>query len=59
MAISKVIRPVSDVKVGIKAETSFGGGLADDTAFRQLPIVQVQKPVFNTFRESRSLSGRG
>tara|TARA_Y100001963_G_scaffold20437_1_gene26094 strand:+ start:1767 stop:2852 length:1086 start_codon:yes stop_codon:yes gene_type:complete len=59
MAISKVIRPVSDVKVGIKGEGSFGNGLADDTAFRQLPIVQVQKPTFNTFRESRLLSGRG
>ena len=59
MAISKVIRPVSDIKVGIKGEGSFGNGLADDTAFRQLPIVQVQKPVFNTFRESRLLSGRG
>ena len=42
MAISKVIRPVSDVKVGIKGEGSFGNGLADDTAFRQLPIVFVR-----------------
>ena len=46
MAISKVIRPISDVRVGIKAESSFGAGLDNDgtdvTAYRQLPFVQVQ-----------------
>ena len=63
MAISKVIRPISDVRVGIKAESSFGAGLDNDgtdgTAYRQLPVVQVQKPTFNITRESRLLSGRG
>ena len=63
MAISKVIRPISDVRVGIKAESSFGAGLDNDgtdgTAYRQLPVVQVQKPTFNVTRESRLLSGRG
>ena len=65
MAISKVIRPISDVRVGIKAETdgNFGAGLDNDgtdgTAYRQLPVVQVQKPTFNVTRESRLLSGRG
>ena len=45
MAISKVIRPISDVRVGIKAESTFGAGLDNDgtdgTAYRQLPVVQV------------------
>ena len=63
MAISDKVMPISKVVAGIKAETSFGVGLdnaGDDTvAFRQLPIVQVQKPVFNITRESRLLSGRG
>ena len=57
MAISKVVRPISDVRVGIKAETTFGAGLDNDgtdgTAYRQLPVVQVQKPTFNITRESR------
>lgn len=57
------VQPISDVKVGIKAEASFGVGVdvsgADGTAYRQLPVVQVGKPVFNTTRESRLLSGRG
>lgn len=63
MAISKVIRPISDVRCGIKAEATFGTGLDNDgtdgTAYRQLPIVQVTKPTFNITRESRLLSGRG
>ena len=62
MADSRVL-PISDVKVGIKAETSFGVGLDsagnDSTNYRQLPIMQVQKPTFNITRESRLLSGRG
>ena len=62
MASTKVM-PISKVVAGIKAETSFGVGLDssgdEGTAFRQLPIVQVQKPVFNITRESRLLSGRG
>ena len=63
MAISDKVMPISKVVAGIKAETSFGVGLDssgdEGTAFRQLPIVQVQKPVFNITRESRLLSGRG
>ena len=63
MAISGKVVPISKVVAGIKAETSFGVGLDssgdEGTAFRQLPIVQVQKPVFNITRESRLLSGRG
>ena len=63
MAISKVIRPISDVRVGILGESSFGVGIDNDgtdgQAYRQLPVVQVQKPTFNITRESRLLSGRG
>jgi len=63
MAISSKVVPISKVVAGIKAETSFGVGLDsagdEGTAFRQLPIVQVQKPTFNVTRESRLLSGRG
>tara|TARA_R100001509_G_scaffold160992_1_gene129525 strand:- start:706 stop:1791 length:1086 start_codon:yes stop_codon:yes gene_type:complete len=63
MAISPKVIPISDVKVGIKGETSFGVGLDssgnDGTAYRQLPVVQAEKPTFNIFRESRLLSGRG
>ena len=63
MAINAKVLPISKVVAGIKAETSFGVGLDssgdEGTAFRQLPIVQVQKPVFNITRESRLLSGRG
>ena len=63
MAISTTVIPISDVKMGIKGETTFGAGLdssgADGTAYRQLPIVQVTKPTFNITRESRLLSGRG
>ena len=64
MADARVL-PISNVKAGIKAETdgNFGVALdssgADDTAYRQLPIVQVQKPTFNITRESRLLSGKG
>ncbi len=62
MADARVL-PISNIKAGIKAETSFGVGLDtnanDSTAYRQLNIVQVQKPVFNITRESRLLSGRG
>ena len=63
MAISDKVVPISKVIAGIKAESSFGVALdvsGDDTiAYRQLPIVQVQKPTFNITRESRLLSGRG
>ena len=63
MAISKVIRPISDVRVGILGESSFGVGIDNDgtdgTAYRQLPVMQVTKPTFNVTRESRLLSGRG
>lgn len=62
MADTRVL-PVSNVKYGLKAETSFGVGLdntgADDTAFITQPAVQVEKPAFNILRESRLLSGRG
>ena len=62
MADARVL-PISDVKVGIKAESSFGVGLDsagnDGTAYRQLPVMQPSKPTFNVTRESRLLSGRG
>ena len=62
MADARVL-PISDVKVGIKAESSFGVGLdssgPDGTAYRQLPVMQPSKPTFNDTRESRLLSGRG
>lgn len=63
MAIDTGVNIISDVKVGIKGETSFGVGLdvsgADTTAYRQLPVVQPTKPTFETTRQSRLLSGRG
>ena len=63
MAISTAVIPISDVKMGIKGETTFGVGIdssgADGTAYRQLPVVQATKPTFNITRESRLLSGRG
>ena len=63
MAISTTVIPISDVKMGIKGETTFGSGIdssgADGTAYRQLPVVQATKPTFNITRESRLLSGRG
>ena len=63
MAISTTVIPISDVKMGIKGETTFGTGIdssgADGTAYRQLPVVQATKPTFNITRESRLLSGRG
>ena len=63
MAINAKVIPISNVIAGIKAETTFGVGIDstgdEGTAFRQLPIVQVQKPVFSITRESRLLSGRG
>ena len=62
MADTRVL-PVSGIKYGLKAETSFGVGLdssgADGTAYLTQPAVQVQKPTFNIMRESRLLSGRG
>lgn len=62
MADTRVL-PVSGIKYGLKAETSFGVGLdssgADGTAYLTQPVVQVQKPTFNILRESRLLSGRG
>ena len=63
MAIDQTVIPISNVKLGIKQETTFGTLLDSDgtntQAFRQLPIVQAQKPTFNITRESRLLSGRG
>ena len=63
MAISTTVVPISDVKLGIKGETTFGTLLDSDgtntTAFRQLPVAQATKPTFNITRESRLLSGRG
>jgi len=63
MAISETVIPISDVKMGIKGEATFGTGIdvsgADGTAYRQLPVVQATKPTFNITRESRLLSGRG
>ncbi len=63
MAISTTVIPISDVKMGIKGEATFGTGIdssgADGTAYRQLPVVQATKPTFNITRESRLLSGRG
>jgi len=63
MAISTTVIPISDVKMGIKGETTFGTGIdtsgSDGTAYRQLPVVQATKPTFNITRESRLLSGRG
>ena len=62
MADTRVL-PVSSVKYGLKAETSFGVGLDssgnDGTAYLTQPVVQAQKPTFNISRESRLLSGRG
>ena len=62
MADTRVL-PVSSVKYGLKAETSFGVGLDSDgndgTAYLTQPVVQAQKPTFNISRESRLLSGRG
>lgn len=62
MADTRVL-PVSSVKYGLKAETTFGTGLdssgADSTAYLTQPVVQAQKPTFNISRESRLLSGRG
>ena len=63
MAISQKVIPISDVKLGILGETTFGTLLDSDgtnsQAFRQLPVVQATKPTFNITRESRLLSGRG
>ena len=62
MADTRVL-PVSSIKYGLKAETSFGVGIdssgADGTAYLTQPVVQAEKPTFNVFRESRLLSGRG
>tara|TARA_R100000789_G_scaffold18035_1_gene20980 strand:+ start:88 stop:1170 length:1083 start_codon:yes stop_codon:yes gene_type:complete len=62
MADSRVL-PISSVKYGLKAETTFGVGIdvsgADGTAYLTQPVVQAQKPTFNIQRESRLLSGRG
>ena len=62
MADTRVL-PVSSIKYGLKAETSFGVGLDssgdDGTAYLTQPVVQAQKPTFNIMRESRLLSGRG
>ena len=62
MADTRVL-PVSNIKYGLKAETSFGVAIdssgADGTAYLTQPVVQVQKPTFNILRESRLLSGRG
>jgi hypothetical protein len=62
MADTRVL-PISNVKYGLKAETSFGVGLDssgnDGTAYLTQPVVQASKPTFNISRESRLLSGRG
>ena len=65
MADTRVV-PVSSVKYGLKAETSFGVGVdtdlssgGDTTNYLTQPVVQATKPVFNITRESRLLSGRG
>ena len=62
MADTRVV-PVSSVKYGLKAETTFGTALDssgdDDTAYLTQPVVQAEKPTFNILRESRLLSGRG
>ena len=62
MADTRVL-PVSSIKYGLKAETSFGVALDSDgndgTAYLTQPVLQAQKPVFNIMRESRLLSGRG
>ena len=62
MADTRVL-PVSSIKYGLKAETSFGVGLDSDgndsTAYLTQPVVQAEKPTFNVTRESRLLSGRG
>ena len=63
MAISTSVTAVSDVKIGILGETTFGTALDasgnDSTNYRTLPLVTATKPVFNITRESRLLSGRG
>ena len=63
MAINTTVTAVSDVKIGIKGETTFGTALDassnDSTAYRTLPLVTATKPTFNITRESRLLSGRG
>ena len=63
MAIDQTVIPISNVKLGIKQETTFGTLLDNDgtdaTAYRLLPQVTATKPTFNIFRESRLLSGRG
>ena len=50
MAISETVIPISDVKLGIKSESTFGTLLDSDgtntQAFRQLPVVQATKPTF-------------
>ena len=62
MADTRVV-PISSIKYGLKAETTFGVGLDssgnDGTNYLTQPVVQAQKPTFNIFRESRLLSGRG
>ena len=62
MADTRVL-PVSNIKYGLKAETSFGVGLDssgdDNIAYLTQPVLQAQKPTFNILRESRLLSGRG
>ena len=65
MADTRVL-PISSVKYGLKAETSFGVGLdtdlstgGDTVAYLTQPVIQAQKPTFNIQRESRLLSGRG
>ena len=63
MAISTSVTAVSDVKVGILGEATFGtvGDVSgsDGQAYRTLPMVTATKPTFNITRESRLLSGRG
>ena len=54
MADTRVV-PVSAVKYGLKAETTFGAGLDssgnDGTAYLTQPVVHAQRPLFNISRE--------
>mgnify|MGYP003146666607 CR=1 FL=1 len=63
MAISKTVLAAQTPIVGIKGETTFGVGLddtgTDTTAYRQLPVMQANRPTFEIIRESRLLSGQG
>jgi len=63
MATDTSILAQNEPRLGIKAETTYGTTLdstaADDTAYRQLPVVTASVPKIELIRESRLLSGRG